>query len=258
MACGDGSQLLRMQEFAAYLYQRFPSTCARVAASISRWSAAQGVDTGVDYTAPCSVGQRIHRIGRRLGRRLFLFPRPSQYRAPIVAYPLVRLAKAPGKAYRQGITMIDAVKQFGDDAEAEAWFVSAAPALRTVAASISTPATAKRRTPMYHCNVQEGGRPERSCELPLKWAAFYLFSSEPQGRIEDGATPRDASRKRRLGLAHRIRQTSPDVSVEADETVGGKEKNKSSKPQHRQRNGRQGTGRWRERWPRRHDEQADA
>ena len=32
--------------------------------------------------------------------------------------------KAPGKSYRQGIRLIDAVQQFGDEEAAEAWFVA--------------------------------------------------------------------------------------------------------------------------------------
>ena len=31
---------------------------------------------------------------------------------------------APGKAYRKGISLVEAVHKFGDDAEAEKWFVS--------------------------------------------------------------------------------------------------------------------------------------
>ena len=32
--------------------------------------------------------------------------------------------KAPGKSYRKGISLIDAVQQFGDEEAAEAWFVA--------------------------------------------------------------------------------------------------------------------------------------
>ena len=31
---------------------------------------------------------------------------------------------APGKHYRKGISLVQAIKQFGDDAKAEAWFVA--------------------------------------------------------------------------------------------------------------------------------------
>ena len=34
------------------------------------------------------------------------------------------MASGPGKAYRQGITLIEAARKYGDEETAEAWFIS--------------------------------------------------------------------------------------------------------------------------------------
>ena len=60
------------------------------------------------------------------------------------------------KHYRKGIDLIEAVKQFGDEEKAEAWFV----ALRWPGGIqcphcegfTITPRKSSRRTPQYHCN----------------------------------------------------------------------------------------------------------
>ena len=44
-----------------------------------------------------------------------------------------RLQAGPGKAYRKGISLVEAAQKFGNDAEAERWLVAQQVAERTVA-----------------------------------------------------------------------------------------------------------------------------
>ena len=157
-------------------------------------------------------------------------------------------SKAPGKFYRQGITLVEAAKQFGDDVRAEAWFVAKRwpDGVRCVDCGGEHIRTrkpdAKRKTPTYHCNdckkdfTVKTGTIMHDSRLPLgKWAmAFYLFTTNLKG-VSSMKLHRDLgiTQKSAWYLAHRIRQTwDPETTlfagpVEADETyVGGKEKNK--------------------------------
>ena len=65
---------------------------------------------------------------------------------------------APGKHYRKGITLIEAVQKFGDDAAAEAWFVErrwpdGIQCVQCGSEHIHTrKPDPKRKTPVYHCN----------------------------------------------------------------------------------------------------------
>lgn len=154
--------------------------------------------------------------------------------------------RAPGKAYRKGITLIEAVNRFGDDAAAEAWFVS-----RRWPNGIECPhcdsdaitnRKSRRKTPQYHCNgckanfTVKTGTIMHDSKLSLsKWAmAFYLFSTNLKG-VSSMKLHRDLgiTQKAAWHMLHRMREIWNDEiepfagPVEADETyVGGKESNK--------------------------------
>ena len=98
---------------------------------------------------------------------------------------------APGQHYRKGITLVEAVQKFGDDAAAEAWFVerrwpNGVRCVECDSDRIHTrKLTARRKTPTYHCNdckkdfTVKTGTIMHDSRLSLsKWAlAFYLFST---------------------------------------------------------------------------------
>ena len=112
------------------------------------------------------------------------------------------MTNAPGKHYRKGISLMQAIRQFGDDQKAEAWLVKnrwpngmACPFCR---ASAISPRKTSRLTPQYRCRacrkdftVKTGTIMEDS-KLPLgKWAmAFYLVTTKPEGRLQHEAPPR--------------------------------------------------------------------
>lgn len=155
---------------------------------------------------------------------------------------------APGKHYRKGITLIEAVNKFGDDASAEAWFVERRwpDGIQCVCCDSKRIKTrrpsARRKTPVYHCNdckkdfTVKTNTIMHDSRLSLsKWAlAFYLFSTNLKG-VSSMKLHRDLgiTQKSAWHLAHRIRETWDDATdkfaseVEVDETyVGGKEGNK--------------------------------
>ena len=152
----------------------------------------------------------------------------------------------PGKSYRKGLSLVEAIKTFGNEAEAEQWFIEtrwpngiACP----FCGSINDVAERKNRKPQpYHC---KGCRKDFSVKtntimhgskLSLgTWAAaYYLFTINLKG-VSSMKLYRDlgVSQKTAWHLAHRIRETWQDHQTlfagptEVDETyIGGKEKNK--------------------------------
>ena len=154
---------------------------------------------------------------------------------------------APGKHYRKGITLIDAVQKFGNEADAEAWFIEhrwpngiACP----ICGSLNIQARETRKPAPFRCrdcrkdfSVKTGTLMHDS-KLPLsKWAiAFYLFNTNLKG-VSSMKLHRDLgiTQKAAWHMAHRIRECYEDATspapftgpVEVDETyIGGKEGNK--------------------------------
>ena len=153
---------------------------------------------------------------------------------------------APGKHYRKGISLIEALQQFGDDIAAEQWLVARRwpDGIRCVDCDSVTITlrTSKRKTPQYHCTACKAnftvktGTVMHDSKLPLsKWAlAFYLFATNLKG-VSSMKLHRDLgiTQKAAWHLAHRIRLTWNGATmrmageVEVDETyIGGKEANK--------------------------------
>ena len=157
----------------------------------------------------------------------------------------------PGKSYRKGISLIDAIKEFGDNAKAEQWFVETRWPDGVICpfcnASKNVMERKNRKPQPYHCkrcrkdfSVKTGTLMHGS-KLPLgTWAiAYSLFTTHLKG-VSSMKLHRDLgiTQKTAWHLAHRIRETWEDETgrmfgpVEADETyVGGREpsKHKSKK-----------------------------
>lgn len=154
--------------------------------------------------------------------------------------------KGPGKSYRKGISLIEAVREFGDEEKAEAWLVAQrwpdgirCPYCESDAIS---PRNTGRKTPQYRCRdcrkdfTVKVGSIMQDSKLPLsKWAlAFYLCTTSLKG-VSSMKLHRDLEMTQKTAwyLAMRIRETLADETgpmagpVEVDEVyIGGKEGNK--------------------------------
>ena len=154
--------------------------------------------------------------------------------------------KAPGKHFRQGMTLIEAMRMFADNAAAEAWFVKVrwptGPAC-PYCGSVNVLSGAKHKTMPYRCREKEcrkrfsvrTGSVMEASNIPYqKWAlAFYLFMTSLKS-VSSMKLHRDlgVTQKTAWHLAHRLRKAFESDSglfagpVEVDETyMGGKRKN---------------------------------
>ena len=150
------------------------------------------------------------------------------------------MAHGPGQAYRQGITLIDAITKFSDEAKAERWFISKRwpDGIRCPRCESNSIHGRKNRKPMpFKCrdcrkdfSVKTGTVMQSSNLTLSKWAiAFYLYSTSLKG-VSSMKLHRDLgiTQKSAWHMAHRLRETW-DIGtqrfaepVEIDETyIGG-------------------------------------
>ena len=152
---------------------------------------------------------------------------------------------APGKHYRKGLTLVEAVQQFSDEREVEAMFVAARwphGVACPTCGSLDIQERPTRKPQPYRCRdcradfSVKTGTVMQGSNLPLsKWAlAAYLMTTNLKG-VSSMKLHRDLgiTQKAAWHLAHRIRKAWESGQglfsgpVEVDETyVGGKERNK--------------------------------
>ena len=170
-----------------------------------------------------------------------------------------RAKNAPGKYFRDGLSLVEVMRMFPDDAAAEAWFAKerwGGEPCCPHCGSTDVQTGAAHKTMPYRCRARECRKRfsvrvrtiMEDSKLGLQtWAlAFYLLTTGLKG-TSSMKLHRDLgiTQKSAWHLAHRIRETwaketGPFLGpVEADETfVGGKERNK---PAHKKLKAGRGT-----------------
>jgi transposase-like protein len=153
--------------------------------------------------------------------------------------------KGPGKSYRKGISLLEAVEKFRDEADAEAWFIDKRWPDGMVCPQCSGKDILTRDNPRptrFRCrpcrkdfSIKTNTLMHNS-PLPLsKWAiSFYLYNTNLKG-VSSMKLHRDLgiTQKTAWFMLMRIRECWNDAAdsfagpVEVDETyIGGKERNK--------------------------------
>ena len=153
--------------------------------------------------------------------------------------------KAPGKAYRKGISLIELTRMFPDDATAEAWFIKVRWPVGVCCpecGSLDVQERKTRKPQPFRCrscrkdfSVKTGTLMQGSNLGFQKWAiAIYLSTTNLKG-VSSMKLHRDLgiTQKSAWHLAHRIRETWQENGglfsgpVEVDESYfGGLDKNK--------------------------------
>ena len=170
---------------------------------------------------------------------------------------------APGKHYRKGLSLVQLLKLFPDDAVAEKWFEKKRWGGKPFCPHCGTEnvqSNCKHKTMPYRCREKECGKRfsvkvksvmESSAIGYQKWAmAIYLLTTGIKG-VSSLKLHRDldVTQKTAWFMAHRLREAFENGGpfsgpVEVDETyIGGKRKNMSNKKRKALKDtGRGGTG----------------
>ncbi len=145
--------------------------------------------------------------------------------------------KAPGKHYRNGISLMDAVKMFDTEEKAEQWFIDAFWDGEVRCVYCESDKVRRNKNPKrrgFYCNpcrrpfTVKTGTVMHDSKLPLsKWAiALYLYATNLKG-VSSLKLHRDLgiTQKSAWHMAHRIRKMwdtamplKTDAEVEIDET----------------------------------------